>query len=142
MKRKIIAVSLIVAIAIFGIVAVPVFAADPAGSAPATEQGANWFGRGCLLGKLLLIQDEARVDSLLAAAVTNGKLTTEQSDKIKTFWTERHGPFSKKVVLRGLIKIQDEARLQEILNQGITNGKITQDQANQIIAAWERIHKK
>jgi hypothetical protein len=94
------------------------------------------------LGKLLLIQDETKVDSLLAAAVSNGRLTAEQSAKIKAFWTERHGPFTKKVVLRGLMRIPDEARLQEVLNQAMTNGKITQDQANQIIAAWEKIHIK
>jgi hypothetical protein len=142
MKKLIVVISLVLAVGIFAGVAVPIFAADPAGSVPQTEQNMNRFGRGVLLAKLLLIQDQAKVDQLLATAVANNKLTADQAAKIEDFWADHHAQFTKRVVLRNLLRIQDEGKLTEILNQAVTNGKITQDQADRITAAWEKIHNK
>ena len=142
MKKLIVAVSLVLAVGIFSAVAVPIFAADPGGSVASTEQNLNRPGRAFLLAKLLLVQDQAKVDQLLATAVANNKLTADQAAKIETFWADHHAQFTKRVVLRGLLRIQDEGQLKDVLNQAVTNGKITQDQENRIVAAWEKIHNK
>ena len=142
MKKLIIAVSLVLAVGIFSAVAVPIFAADPGGSVQATNQNMNRFGRAVMLGKLLLVQDQAKVDQLLATAVANNKLTADQAAKIETFWTNHHAKFTKRVVLGQLLKVQDEGQLKTVLNQALTNGKINQDQFNKIVAAWEKIHNK
>jgi hypothetical protein len=142
MKKLIVIISLVLAVGIFAGVAVPIFAADPGGSVQATAQSMNKTGRAFLLAKLLLVQDQAKVDQLLATAVSNSKLTADQAAKIETFWTNHHAKFTKRVVLGQLIKIQDEGQLNTLLNTALANGKITQDQANKIVAAWETIHNK
>jgi len=142
MKKLIVIISLVLAVGIFAGVAVPIFAADPAGSVQTTNQNLNRPGRAFLLAKLLLVQDQAKVDQLLATAVANNKLTADQAAKIETFWTNHHAKFTKRVVLGQLIKIQDEGQLNNVLNTALTKGKINQDQANRIIAAWEKIHNK
>jgi hypothetical protein len=142
MKKLIVAVSLILAVGIFSAVAVPIFAADPGGSVQTTDQNMNRFGRAVLLAKLLLIQDQAKVDQLLATAVANNKLTADQAAKIETFWDDHHAQFTKRVVLRNLLRIQDEGQLNSLLSQAVSDGKITRDQANRITVAWEKIHNK
>ena len=140
MKKVIVVISLVLAVGIFAGVAVPIFAADPAGSVQATNQNLNRPGRAAMLARLLLVQDQAKVDQLLATAVANNKLTADQAAKIETFWTNHHAQFTKRAVLGALIKIQDESKLKDVLSQAVSNGKITQDQESKIIAAWEKIH--
>ena len=142
MKKLIVIISLVLAVGVFAGVAVPIFAADPAGSVQTTNQNLNRPGRAFLLAKLLLVQDQAKVDQLLATAVANNKLTADQAAKIETFWTNHHAKFTKRAVLGSLLRIQDEGQLTAKLNQAVANGKITQDQENKIIAAWEKIHNK
>ena len=142
MKKLIVIISLVLAVGIFAGVAVPIFAADPAGSVQTTNQNLNRPGRAFLLAKLLLVQDQAKVDQLLATAVANNKLTADQAAKIETFWTNHHAKFTKRAVLGTLLRIQDEGQLTAKLNQAVANGKITQDQENKILAAWEKIHNK
>jgi len=142
MKKLIVIISLVLAVGVFAGVAVPIFAADPAGSVQTTNQNLNRPGRAFLLAKLLLVQDQAKVDQLLATAVANNKLTADQAAKIETFWTNHHAKFTKRAVLGTLLRIQDEGQLTAKLNQAVANGKITQDQENKIIAAWEKIHNK
>ena len=142
MKKLIVIISLVLAVGIFAGVAVPIFAADPAGTVQATDQNMNRFGRGVMLAKLLLVQDQAKVEQLLATAVSNNKLTADQAAKIETFWTNHHAKFTKRAVLGTLLRIQDEGQLKTLLNTAVSNGKITQDQSNRIVAAWEQIHNK
>ncbi|APV45356.1 hypothetical protein Dform_02047 [Dehalogenimonas formicexedens] len=142
MKKLIAIVSLVLTVGIFAGVAVPLYAADPGGTAPATAQNIGKFGRAAMLARLLLVQDQAKVDQLLANAVANGKLTGDQAARIDDFWADHHAQFTKRVVLRNLLRVQDEGRLNEILSQAVTNGRITQEQADRITAAWEKIHNK
>ena len=142
MKKAIIIASIALSLlCVFG-VAAPIMAADPGGSPPVAGQGASKLGRGVLLGRLLLVRDEAKIDALLAKAVENGRITAAQSDKIKAFWTLRHEQATRRAVLRGLARIQDEAKLKEVLDRALANGRITREQTDRIIAAWEIIHSR
>ena len=142
MKRIVIIASIVLALLVLGGIAVPVLAADPAGSTPAPTQGTGRIGRAWILERLLLVRDEAKVDALLAKAVENGKISTEQSSKIKSFWTLHHEQAAKRAALRGLARIQDEAQLKTLLDNAVAGGRITSDQAAKITAAWENLHNK
>jgi len=87
----------------------------------------------------VLIQDEARVTTLLDKAVASGKITTGQGDKIHDFWALRHEKFVKRAILRRLNRIRDEAELQEILDRALASGRITEEQEARIFAAWQKI---
>jgi|APIni6443716594_1056825.scaffolds.fasta_scaffold664136_1 hypothetical protein len=142
MKKIIIIASIILALVLAIGIAAPVFAADPGGTSPIPTQGAGKIGRGVILARILLIQDEAKVIVMLNKAVEAGKITSEQADKIHAFWTLNHEKAAKRVILRGLNRIQDEARLMEFVNEALDNGRITQHQADRITAAWHKIHDK
>src|SRR5512136_559585 len=60
-----------------------------------------------VLIRLLLIQDETKVDALIAKAKDAGKITDAQATKIKEFWTEHHKQFAKNVILTRIIWAQD-----------------------------------
>ena len=101
-------------------------------------------GKFQTLIKLLLVQNEAKVDNLLAQAVANGKLTQPRADKLKTFWENNHARAAKlgKVVIgKRIMAIQDGTKLNDFLNQKVAAGKITQDQANKIMTFWQNNHK-
>jgi hypothetical protein len=68
----------------------PVLADDP-GSTQQPAQSTEQFARGKLLARLLMVQDEAKVDAFLANAVSSGKLNEDQAAKIKGLWVNRHG---------------------------------------------------
>ncbi len=142
MKKIVIVSSIVLALVLALGIAAPILAADPGGTLPAAVQGAGKIGRAIILAKLLLIQDEARVAALLDKAVTNGKITTEQAEKIYAYWTLHHEKFTRRVVLRGLNRIQDEAKLQERLDKAVASGRITAEQEAKIIEAWHKLHDK
>ncbi len=89
---------------------------------------------------LLLVQNESKVDALLAQAVSSGKLTAGQAVKVKDFWTQRHAQFAKNVILKRLLNAKDEAKVQAFLNQAVQVGKIKQEQADKIIQIWGILH--
>jgi hypothetical protein len=141
-KKVLVVLTLVVTVGIFTVFAVPVVAADPAGSVQGTEQTMNCWGRAIILGRLLLVQDETKVDALLAKAIENDRLTAEQTGKIKDYWSNHHAQFTKKFVFKGLMRIQDEAKLQQVLENAVTSGKIDQAQADKITEAWHKIHSR
>ena len=99
-KIMIIVVSALTLIALL-VIAVPVVASDTATTTPPAQiTPANKAG---VLVRLLLVQNEAKVDAFLAKAVAAGKITTDQSTKIKDFWTAHHGQFLKNVILGRLL---------------------------------------
>jgi hypothetical protein len=138
-KKKI----LIMTIAIITIIAtlaiaVPVFADSNTTPTPPTQiTTANKPGA---LIRLLLVQDESKVDAYIATAVSDGKITSDQAVKIKDFWTAHHAQFAKNVVLKRLLSAQNESNVKAFLDKAVANGKITQDQANKIISVWEVLH--
>lgn len=105
------------------------------------QQGAGAFQT---LVKLLLIQDETKVTNLLGQAVSNGKLTQVQADKLKTFWENNHtkaANLAKAIIGKRVLSVQDGAKLKDFLDQKVAAGKITQDQANKIMTFWQNNHK-
>jgi polyhydroxyalkanoate synthesis regulator phasin len=138
-KKKIIIIGLIVlALVATFIVSVPVLAADasppttPAQITPANKAGA--------LVRLLLVQDEAKVDAYIAQAVSNGKITADQAVKVKAFWTAHHKQFAWNFTLRRLLRAQNENNVKTFLDKAVANGKITVDQENKVISIWEIVH--
>jgi hypothetical protein len=139
LKKALIIGSVILGLIVLGAFAVPAMAADPTGTGPAPTLSIG--GKAVLLARLLMVQDEAKVDARLALGVTNGKLTKDQADQVKAFWAVHHEQFTKRVAGR-LLRVQDEAKIKEFLDRAVSNGKTTQVQADKIIAAWETFHSK
>jgi type IV pilus biogenesis protein CpaD/CtpE len=97
-----------------------------------------------ILRRLLLIQDEAKVDSLLAKAVADQKLTADQSAKVKTFWTNNHAKaakFVKAVIARRILRVQNEANLKAGLDKAVASSKLTPTQEANALKFWETYHK-
>lgn len=135
MKRKIALIgSMLLVLVVLAVWAVPAFAADPQ---PAQITQAN---KARVLIRLLLVQDEAKVDAFIAKAVEAGKLTNEQAVKVKEFWTAHHAKFARNVILVRLLKAQDESKVQAFLDKAVAAGKIQQAQADKIIQIWEILH--
>ena len=143
MKRKIALFGgIFLALVVLTICAVPVFAADGSGeTAPATHCAQGWH-KMRILGRLLLIQDEAKIDALITKAVEADKLTDEQAVKVKDFWTNHHQQFGKKVFLTRLIWVEDGAKVQAFLDKAVTAGKINSEQAGNVMTLWNKLHTK
>ena len=138
-KRKlmIIVVSTIALIAILAFT-VPVIAADTAASTPPTQ--ISRVNKARVLARLLLVRDEAKVDTFLARAINAGKINEEQAIKIKGFWETHHSNFAKNLILGRLLRIQDESKVKNILDKAVVSGKIQQAQEDKILQAWEILH--
>jgi|WetSurMetagenome_2_1015567.scaffolds.fasta_scaffold64616_1 hypothetical protein len=137
-KKKII----IIAVASLTLVAlllwaVPVFAAD---SGAPSAQNLPQAGHVKVLLRLMLIQDEAKVDTLLDKAQQAEKLTVDQAGKIKDFWTQHHAQFTKNALLKRLLSAGNEARVQQFLDKAVQSGKIKQEQADRIIKFRDILH--
>ena len=138
-KKKILIMVLIAVVLVASLVfAVPALAASASPSTdPAQITSAN---KATALIRLLLVQDEAKVDAYIAQAVTNGKITADQAVQVKAFWTAHHKQFAWNFVLRRLLKAQNENNVKTYLDKAVANGKLTQDQANKVIQIWEILH--
>ena len=140
MSKKKVLIIVMAALAVIAAIVfvVPVFAAsasptpDAAQITPANKPGA--------IVRLLLVQDEAKVDAYIAKAVEAGKITTDQAVKIKDFWTAHHKQFAWNFVLRRLLRAQNENNVKTYLDKAVANGKLTQVQADKVIAIWEILH--
>jgi hypothetical protein len=136
-KYLLIIVAAILLIAVLAM-AVPAFASDVAGSAnPARITQVN---KAKILARLLLVQDEAKVDAFIAKAVAADKLNADQALKLKNFWTEHHSQFLKNQILIRLLKVQDQGKLQSYLDKSVQAGKIQPAQADKIMQAWKILH--
>lgn len=142
MKREhlVIVISMILLV-VTAVWAIPVYAfgGNNSGQSSQTTQQVHKIR---ILTRLLLIQDEAKVNAIIAKAENSGKISTEQAEKIKEFWTNHHTQFAKRAVLVRLLRANDESKVHEILNKAAVNGKITQTQVDNIIALWEKLHTK
>ena len=140
MKKKVIIITsglLLSAVLLFGVM--PVAATDgPAVTAPVTQQA----GKGQLLKRILGIQDQAKLEALIAKAEAAGKLTAEQVTKIEAFWSAHHIQFAKAKVFQRVLGVKDEAKLKDFLGKAVSSKKITPDQAAKIITIWEAAHSK
>jgi hypothetical protein len=139
-KKKIVLISLAAAM-LFGSLAaaIPAFAAVPAAGIQ-LNRNTTLPNRNKVLLRLLLVQDEAKVDSIIAQGVSSGKLTADQGAKVKDFWTEHHAQFTKNLILRRLLTAKDESKVKAFLEKAVQAGKIQQPQADKIIQMWEILH--
>lgn len=140
MKKKIIVVMsglLLSAVLLFGVM--PVAAADGPTATTTVTQPA---GKGQLLKRILGIQDQAKLEALIARAEAAGKLTSEQAAKIEAFWSAHHVQFAESKILQRLLGVKDEAKLKAFLDKAVTARRITPEQAAKIITVWETAHSK
>jgi hypothetical protein len=140
MKKKIAIIGAILLVLVVAAVwAVPAFAADPPGS---TTQSNPQINKVRILARLLLIQDEAKVDAIIAKAQNAGRINEEQALKIKEFWTNRHQQFFRKVVITRLLWAKDGTKVQAFLDKAVAADKITEDQAEKFMELWTSLHTK
>jgi len=137
-KRIVIMVAALLTLMVLVLSTVPVLAAERDGTQSA--QRAPQADKVKVLLRLLLVQDEAKVDAFLAQGVSAGKLTTEQEAKIKDFWTKHHTQFAKNVILKRLLSAKDGAKVQAFLDKAVQAGKIKQEQADKILKIWGILH--
>jgi hypothetical protein len=140
MKKKIAIIgAVLLVLVVLGVWAVPAFAADPPGStAPSTLQ----VNKVRILARLLLVQDEAKVDAFIAKARDADKITADQATKIKEFWTNHHQQFTRRVVLTRLLLARDGAKVQAFLDKAVAAGKIDETQAEKVMTLWNELHSK
>jgi polyhydroxyalkanoate synthesis regulator phasin len=139
-KKIIILISSALALIILLIAAVPVMADSTVLTTPAQITPAN---KAAVLVRLLLLQDEAKVDSFIQKAVDAGKITPEQAVKVKDFWTANRAKaasYAKRVIIKRLLNAKDETKVQSFLDKAVAAGKITQSQADKVIQLWETLH--
>jgi ribosomal 50S subunit-associated protein YjgA (DUF615 family) len=142
MKKKFIILGvLILALAVLGVWAVPAFAAEGSGSGQTTQNTAQGKKIG-IIARLMLVQDEAKVDAFLAKAEAAGKITHDQSVAIKQAWTDHHTQFKKGSVLVRLLQAKDVTKVQAFLDKAVSAKKITQEQADKVLALWHKLHDK
>ncbi len=143
MRRKIVIGSgIFLALVILTNICVPVFASNSSGAAQITAQGTQQITKGGILARLLLIQDEAKVDAIIAKALAAGKINADQAAKIKAFWTNHHQQFTKRVVAKRLLRANDITKVQAFLDGAVAAGKITPQQEQNILALWNKLHSK
>jgi ribosomal protein L18 len=136
MKRKLTLIGIItLVLVLLAVWAVPVFAADPQ-QAPQITQA----NKARVLVRLLLVQNEAKVDAFIAKAKDVGKLTAEQAVKVKEFWTAHHTQFLKNIILGRLLRAKDQSKVQAFLDKAVTAGKLQPAQADKIIQIWVILH--
>ena len=138
--RKEIAIigAIVLAVAVILVWAVPAFAENST-AAPVGQNGQQTY-RTRVLIRLLLVQDETKVDALIATARDSGKINEVQAAKIKEFWTAHHEQLTRKVVLTCLIWAQDGSKVQAFLDNAVAVGKIQQEQASKLMALWNYLH--
>jgi hypothetical protein len=139
MKRKFALFGgMFLALVVLVILVVPVFAGDGSdGAQPATQSDQGWQ-KIRMLGRILLIQDEAKVDALIARA--GDKLSAEQAARVKDVWTDHHQQFTKKVIVTRLLWAKDGAKVQAFLDEAVANGKINLVQSERIMTLWNKLH--
>jgi len=137
-KKALVAVIVAAALLAAGLGAVGVSAATTA--IQTNTVAASCGTRAAVIRQVLSITDQSQLSSELSQAVTSGKLTQTQADKLTSIWTayQQH-PVAVKIYLR-LLAVKSQTNLDTFLNNAVTAGKITQAQATKIETAWQNIH--
>jgi hypothetical protein len=120
--------------------AVPVLAAG--NTTPPNPAQITQVNKAKVLVRLLLVQDEAKVDAFIAGAVTSGKLTKDQAGDLKDFWTAHHQQFARNFILKRLLGAQDKAKVKTFLDNAVKAGKIQPAQETKILQVWDILHSK
>jgi hypothetical protein len=139
-KRLLLASGIVLAAVVLSAFAVPALAQTR--EQPGTTQMQVRPGVKRVLARLLLIQNEARVDQVIAKAAESGKITGDQAIRIKEFWTDNHQSFKRQVVLTRLIWAKDGAKVQAFLDKAVSAGRMKQAQADRLMAFWNSVHTR
>jgi hypothetical protein len=138
MKKKLLILGmLLLSLGMPGFCAVPSF---PQGAAD-SGQSPEVKNRGKMV-RLLMIQDESKVDTFLAKVKGDGKITDRQAVNIKNIWKNRHAQFAQGAPLARLLQVQDVIKVQEFLNKAVISNKITRQQADRAMDLWQKVHKE
>ena len=142
MNRKFIVIGvLLLALIILGVWAVPAFAAGASNPDQSTQNTPQGKKIGILV-RLLMVQDENKVDAFLAKAEQAGKISADQVTTIKQIWTNHHEQFKRGSVLIRLLQVKDSDKVQAFLEKAVGNHKITQQQADNVLKLWQKLHIK
>ena len=140
MKRKIIIIAGILLVLVTQAVwVIPAFAADNSTTATPAAQQVN---KAKILVRLLVVQDETKVDAFLAKAVAANKISADNAAKVKDIWVKHHAQFAPGKPLIRILKAQDGAKVDAFLAKAVAAGKLQQAQADQIKALWTQLHTK
>jgi hypothetical protein len=139
-KRLLLAGGIVLAAVVLFAFAVPALAQTREEAGTAQTQLRPGVKR--VLARLLLVQNEARVDAVIAKAAESGKITGNQATRIKEFWTENHKSFTRQAVLTRLIWIKDGAKVDAFLDKAVSAGKMKQEQADKLMAFWNTVHTR
>ena len=142
MKKKFIVIGvLLLALMILGVWAVPTFAAGASTTDQSTQNNPQAKRIGILV-RLLMVQDEKKVDAFLARAEAAGKITQDQKTRIKEIWTSHHEQFKRGSALLRLLRVKDGDIVQTFLTNAVGNQKITQKQADNVLKLWQKLHNQ
>jgi len=136
-KKLLIFVVLILSLGMLGIYVVPP-SGDDAFNSGRSPQGK----RREKLVRLLMVQDESKVDAFLAKAKGDGKITDQQAANIKNIWTNHHGQFAQGSPIMRLLQTQDVTKVQAALDKAVGANKITQQQAERPMDLWQKLHHR
>ena len=92
--------------------------------------------------RLLMVQDESKVDALLKRAVDAKRLDEAQARKIKGLWMDHHSQFAAGKPLVRLLLIPNGARVQTLLGKAVDADKLEQPQADRIWHLWQAVHRR
>ena len=137
MKKKLLIFSMLLSLGMLGFCAVPSFPQSAADSG----RPAEGKKRGKLI-RLLTVQDEAKVDALLAKAKADGKINDLQTTNIKNIWTKHHAQFAQGSPLARLLQVQDIIKVKAVLDKAVGNKRITQQQADRAMDLWQKMHNE
>ena len=142
MKKKFLIIGvLVLAVVVLGVWAVPALADGASGSA-AAPQNNQQVNQARILVRLMVVQDEAKVDAFLAKVQAAGKITAAQVTAIKTMWTNHHAQFKPGSPLVRLLQVRDGAKVRLVLDKAVDAGKIDKAQAEKVFDLWQKVHGK
>jgi hypothetical protein len=137
MKKKLLIFVMLLSLGMLGFCAVPSF---PQGAAD-SGQPAEEKKRGKLI-RLLMVQDESKVDALLTKAKSDGKINDLQTTNIKNIWVKHHAQFAQGSPLARLLQTQDIIKVKAALDKAAGNKRITQQQADRAMELWQKMHNE
>jgi hypothetical protein len=141
-KKTILVTCMVLVVALVGVLAVSslAFAANSSGSTQSV-QSAPTMNKARVMVRLLMVQDESKVDALLKRAVDAKRLDEAQAHEIKGLWTDHHSQFAAGKPLVRLLLIPNGARVQTLLGKAVDADKLEQPQADRVWHLWQAVHR-
>ena len=141
-RNILIAVSLVTLIALF-FITVPVIANNNTDNNGMNR--INTENETGLITNLLVVQDKAKVEALIARALDSGRITPEQAVRIKDAWVANYQKATvsnARLIMQRLITMWDKAKVEALIARALDSGRITPEQAVRIKDAWVANYQK